>query len=85
MTHKSELAVLVREASTSKAKSKGARCWKRKKGKGTAVTATASTGGAPPTDLKRNGKGKVGGSQLSKANDVCIHYHEKGHWKRECP
>ncbi|KAL0458844.1 UNVERIFIED_CONTAM: hypothetical protein Slati_0511600 [Sesamum latifolium] len=47
MTHKSEPAVLVGEASTSKAKGKGARCWKRKKGKGTAVTATASTGGAP--------------------------------------
>ncbi|KAL0386324.1 UNVERIFIED_CONTAM: Retrovirus-related Pol polyprotein from transposon RE2, partial [Sesamum radiatum] len=44
-THKSEPAVLVREASTSKAKGKGVKRWKRKKGKGTAVTATASTGG----------------------------------------
>ncbi|KAL0439300.1 UNVERIFIED_CONTAM: hypothetical protein Slati_2413000 [Sesamum latifolium] len=35
-THKSEPAVLVGEASTSKAKGKGARHWKRKKGKGTA-------------------------------------------------
>ncbi|KAL0451187.1 UNVERIFIED_CONTAM: hypothetical protein Slati_1096800 [Sesamum latifolium] len=34
-THKSEPAVLVGEASTSKAKGKGARRWKRKKGKGT--------------------------------------------------
>ncbi|KAL0394576.1 UNVERIFIED_CONTAM: hypothetical protein Slati_4423800 [Sesamum latifolium] len=34
MTHKSEPAVLVGEASTSKAKGKGARRWKRKKGKG---------------------------------------------------
>ncbi|KAL0401702.1 UNVERIFIED_CONTAM: hypothetical protein Slati_4200100 [Sesamum latifolium] len=83
-TRKSEPSVLVGEASTSKAKGKGARCWKRKKGKGTAVTATASTGGAPPAP-KGKGKGKVGGSQQSKANDVCIHCHEKGHWKRECP
>ncbi|KAL0394784.1 UNVERIFIED_CONTAM: hypothetical protein Slati_4444600 [Sesamum latifolium] len=35
-THKSEPAVLVGEASTSKAKGKGARRWKRKMGKGTA-------------------------------------------------
>ncbi|KAL0400421.1 UNVERIFIED_CONTAM: Transposon Ty2-B Gag-Pol polyprotein [Sesamum radiatum] len=30
------------------------------------------------------GKGKVG-SKPNKANDVCIHCREKGHWKRECP
>ncbi|KAL0457753.1 UNVERIFIED_CONTAM: hypothetical protein Slati_0402500 [Sesamum latifolium] len=46
-THKSEPAVLVGKASTSKTKGKGARRWKRKKGKGTAVKATASIGGAP--------------------------------------
>ncbi|KAL0433590.1 UNVERIFIED_CONTAM: hypothetical protein Slati_2693300, partial [Sesamum latifolium] len=83
-TRKSKPSVLVGEASTSKAKGKGARRWKRKKGKGTAVTATASTGGAPPTAPKEKGKGKVGGSQQSKANDV----HSlpwKGAWKRECP
>ncbi|KAL0406114.1 UNVERIFIED_CONTAM: hypothetical protein Slati_3925300 [Sesamum latifolium] len=45
-THKSEPAVLVEEASNSKVKGKGVRRWKRKKGKGTAVTATANTGGA---------------------------------------
>ncbi|KAL0319890.1 UNVERIFIED_CONTAM: hypothetical protein Sradi_5250500 [Sesamum radiatum] len=28
---------------------------------------------------------KVGGSQRSKANDVCMHCQGKGHWKRECP
>ncbi|KAL0319570.1 UNVERIFIED_CONTAM: hypothetical protein Sradi_5218500 [Sesamum radiatum] len=50
--HKSEPAVLVGEASTSKAKGNGARRWKRKKGKGIAVTATTSTGGAPPAVLK---------------------------------
>ncbi|KAL0434383.1 UNVERIFIED_CONTAM: hypothetical protein Slati_2772600 [Sesamum latifolium] len=84
-THKSEPAVLVGEASTSKAKGKGARRWKRKKGKGTAITATASTGGAPPAAPKRKGKGKVGGFQRSKANDICMHCQGKGHWKRECP
>ncbi|KAL0406197.1 UNVERIFIED_CONTAM: hypothetical protein Slati_3933600 [Sesamum latifolium] len=57
-THKSEPAVLVGDASTSKAKGKGIRCWKRKKGKGTAITATASTGGAPVA-LKGKHKGKV--------------------------
>ncbi|KAL0319580.1 UNVERIFIED_CONTAM: hypothetical protein Sradi_5219500 [Sesamum radiatum] len=40
--HKSKPAVLVGEASTSNAKGKGSRCWKRKKGKGQAVPATAS-------------------------------------------
>ncbi|KAL0434149.1 UNVERIFIED_CONTAM: hypothetical protein Slati_2749200 [Sesamum latifolium] len=58
MTHKSESTVLVGEASTSKAKGKGARRWKRKKGKETTVTSTASTGGAPAAP-KRNDKGKV--------------------------
>ncbi|KAL0455672.1 UNVERIFIED_CONTAM: hypothetical protein Slati_0906400 [Sesamum latifolium] len=82
--NKSEPAVLVREASTSKAKDKGARHWKRKKGKGTAVTATTSTGDAPAAPTGK-GKGKVGGSQRSRANDVCMHCQGKGHWKRECP
>ncbi|KAL0434997.1 UNVERIFIED_CONTAM: hypothetical protein Sradi_0207600 [Sesamum radiatum] len=44
-THKSEPAVLVGEASTSKAKDKRDGRWKRKKGKGQTVTATAGTGG----------------------------------------
>ncbi|KAL0439755.1 UNVERIFIED_CONTAM: hypothetical protein Slati_2458500 [Sesamum latifolium] len=57
----------------------------RKKGKGTVVTATTSTGGAPPAAPKGKGKGRVGGSQRSKANDVCMQCQEKGHWKRECP
>ncbi|KAL0402107.1 UNVERIFIED_CONTAM: hypothetical protein Slati_4240600 [Sesamum latifolium] len=73
------------EASTSKAKGKGAKRWKRKKGKGTAITATASTEGAPPAAPKGKDKGKVRGSQQSRANDVCIHCHGKGHWKRKCP
>ncbi|KAL0294058.1 UNVERIFIED_CONTAM: hypothetical protein Sradi_6905100 [Sesamum radiatum] len=82
-THKSELVVLVVETSTSKVKRKGARCWKRKKGKGTAVTGTASTGGALAAPTVK-GKGKVGGSHRSRANDVCMHCYGKGHWKREC-
>ncbi|KAL0367252.1 UNVERIFIED_CONTAM: hypothetical protein Sradi_3615300 [Sesamum radiatum] len=81
-THKSEPAVLEGEASTSKAKGKGARRWKRKKDKGTTVTTTASTGAAPPAAPKGKGKGKVGSFQRSKTNDVCMHCHGKGHWKR---
>ncbi|KAL0285562.1 UNVERIFIED_CONTAM: Retrovirus-related Pol polyprotein from transposon RE2 [Sesamum radiatum] len=46
---------------------------KGKKGKGTAVTATASTGGAPPAAPKGKGKGKVGGSQrLKEMMSACI-------------
>ncbi|KAL0405708.1 UNVERIFIED_CONTAM: hypothetical protein Slati_3884700 [Sesamum latifolium] len=85
MTYKSEPVVLVGEALTFKAKGKGARRWKRKNGKGMAVAATTSTGGAPPAAPKGKGKGKVGGSQRSKANDVCMHCQGKGLWKRECP
>ncbi|KAL0409708.1 UNVERIFIED_CONTAM: Retrovirus-related Pol polyprotein from transposon RE2 [Sesamum radiatum] len=43
---------------------KGARRWKRKKGKGMAVTATASTRGAPPAAPKGKGKGNVRSSQV---------------------
>ncbi|KAL0458416.1 UNVERIFIED_CONTAM: putative transposon Ty5-1 protein [Sesamum latifolium] len=82
-TYKSEPAVLVGEASTSKAKGKRAGRWKRKKGKGKAVIATASTGGAPAAPTGKD-KGKVGGSQRSRANDVCMHCQGMGHWKREC-
>ncbi|KAL0439611.1 UNVERIFIED_CONTAM: transposon Ty1-A Gag-Pol polyprotein [Sesamum latifolium] len=57
-THKSEPAVLIGVASTSKAKGKGARRWKRKKGKRTAVTATASTGGAPLLPRREKAKGR---------------------------
>ncbi|KAL0284641.1 UNVERIFIED_CONTAM: Transposon Ty1-ML2 Gag-Pol polyprotein [Sesamum radiatum] len=77
-THKYEPSVFVGEASTSKAKGKGTRRWKRKKEKGMAITATASIGGAPPTAPKGKSKGKVRGSQQSRANDVCIHCYGKG-------
>ncbi|KAL0373405.1 UNVERIFIED_CONTAM: hypothetical protein Sradi_3256200 [Sesamum radiatum] len=81
-TKKSEPWVLVGEASTSKAKGKGARRWKRKKGKAKAAASALSAPVAPVGMDK--GKGKVD-SKPNKANDVCIHYREKGHWKRECP
>ncbi|KAL0292717.1 UNVERIFIED_CONTAM: hypothetical protein Scaly_2580000 [Sesamum calycinum] len=42
--------------------------------------------GAPTTPTgKGKGKGKVRGYQRSKANDVCMHCQQNGHWKRECP
>ncbi|KAL0448990.1 UNVERIFIED_CONTAM: hypothetical protein Slati_1455400 [Sesamum latifolium] len=44
----------------------------------------ATTHKSEPAVLGK-GKGKVGGSQWLKANDVCIHCQGKGHWKRECP
>ncbi|KAL0439613.1 UNVERIFIED_CONTAM: hypothetical protein Slati_2444300 [Sesamum latifolium] len=50
--HKFEPTVLVREASISKEKGKRVGHWKRKKGNGRAVAATASARGssaAPPT------------------------------------
>ncbi|KAL0439402.1 UNVERIFIED_CONTAM: hypothetical protein Slati_2423200 [Sesamum latifolium] len=77
-THKSAPAVLVGEASTSKTKGKRAGRWKRKKGKGKAVATTASAKGGP-TGPKGKGKGKVGGSQWSKSNNVCMHCKGKGH------
>ncbi|KAL0401990.1 UNVERIFIED_CONTAM: hypothetical protein Slati_4228900 [Sesamum latifolium] len=82
-TRKFEPSVLVGEASTSKAKGKGARRWKRKKGKRTAVTATAAPGCSSYCP-EGKGKGRSGFSAI-KANNVCIHCHGKGHWKRECP
>ncbi|KAL0455452.1 UNVERIFIED_CONTAM: hypothetical protein Slati_0884400 [Sesamum latifolium] len=83
-THKSAPAVLVGEASTSKAKGERAGHCKRKKGKVKAVAATVSAEGALAAP-KGKSKGKVGGSQWSKANDVCMHCQGKVHWKRECP
>ncbi|KAL0283648.1 UNVERIFIED_CONTAM: hypothetical protein Sangu_2876700 [Sesamum angustifolium] len=77
-THKSASAVLVGEASTSNAKCKRPGCWKRKKGKGKVNTSIASTEGAPAAvGRKGKGKGKLGGSERSKANDVCMHCQRK--------
>ncbi|KAL0410994.1 UNVERIFIED_CONTAM: hypothetical protein Slati_3689100, partial [Sesamum latifolium] len=85
-THKSAPAVLVREVSTTKVNDKRAGRWKMNKGKGKVVAATASAPSAPVAPLGMGkGKVKVGDSQRSKANDVCMHCQGKGHWKRECP
>ncbi|KAL0448810.1 UNVERIFIED_CONTAM: hypothetical protein Slati_1437400 [Sesamum latifolium] len=84
-THKSVLAVLVREVSTSKAKAKRVGRWKRMKGMEKVIAAIASAEGAPAAPVgKGKGKGKVGGSQRSRANDIHMHCHGKGHWKRLC-
>ncbi|KAL0307582.1 UNVERIFIED_CONTAM: hypothetical protein Sangu_3022600 [Sesamum angustifolium] len=77
-THKYVLAVLVGEASTSKAKGKRVGCYTRNKGNGKVVVATTNTEGAPTAPT---GKGQ--GSQRSKINDVCMHCQGKRHWKRE--
>ncbi|KAK4380943.1 hypothetical protein Sango_3017100 [Sesamum angolense] len=85
-TDKSAPTVLVEEASTSKAKDKRAGRWKRKKGKGKVTTPTTSAESAPAAASGNGkGKGKAGGSQRSKANDVCMHSKGKGHWRRKCP
>ncbi|KAL0402044.1 UNVERIFIED_CONTAM: hypothetical protein Slati_4234300, partial [Sesamum latifolium] len=57
-THKSEPAVLVGEASTSKAKGKGARRWKRKKGKGTDGHSHCQHRGCSSCCPEGKGKGK---------------------------
>ncbi|KAL0294727.1 UNVERIFIED_CONTAM: Retrovirus-related Pol polyprotein from transposon TNT 1-94 [Sesamum calycinum] len=81
-TYKFALAGIGRRGFYLKAKAKRA---ERKKRTEEAVAATASAAGAP-TGPVRMGKEKlkVGGSQWSRANDVCMHCQEKGHWKREC-
>ncbi|KAK4404308.1 hypothetical protein Sango_0799400 [Sesamum angolense] len=58
-THKSASTILVGEVLTSKAESKRAGCWKRKKGKRKVTTATTSAEGGPTTSSgKSKGKGK---------------------------
>ncbi|KAL0387588.1 UNVERIFIED_CONTAM: hypothetical protein Sradi_2640600 [Sesamum radiatum] len=81
-TKKFELSVLVREASTSKVKDKGARRWRRKKGKVKVATSALSAPIAPMGKGKI--KGKVG-SKLIRKNDVCMHCRENDHWKTEWP
>ncbi|KAL0427488.1 UNVERIFIED_CONTAM: hypothetical protein Slati_2923600 [Sesamum latifolium] len=83
--HKSEPAVLVGEASTSKAKGKGARRWKKRRRARERRSQPLLAPEVLPSAPKEKGKWKVGGSQRSKANDVCMHCQGKGHWKRECP
>ncbi|KAL2230608.1 UNVERIFIED_CONTAM: hypothetical protein Sindi_1655200 [Sesamum indicum] len=80
MTYKSMPAVLVAEASTSKAKGERAGCWKKKSGKKKAIATTASAPSAPtaPMGMKKQ-KEKVDGSERSKAIDVCMHCQGKRH------
>ncbi|KAL0329252.1 UNVERIFIED_CONTAM: hypothetical protein Sradi_4911900 [Sesamum radiatum] len=80
MTHKSGPSILIGEALISKANNKRAGRWKRKKGKGKTIAATAHAPSTPITPV-RIGKGKVKapGSQGSKANDVYIHCQGKSH------
>ncbi|KAL0394469.1 UNVERIFIED_CONTAM: hypothetical protein Slati_4413100 [Sesamum latifolium] len=57
-----------------------------KKGKGTAITATASTGGAPPYCPKGKGKRKRSGVLSSRRQMMCAFIAmERDTWKRECP
>ncbi|KAL0404220.1 UNVERIFIED_CONTAM: hypothetical protein Sradi_2062800 [Sesamum radiatum] len=85
-THKSALVVMVGEVSTSKREGKRAECWKKKKEKRKAIAPTTSAPSARTAQMGMGkGKGKVGGSQRSRANDVCMHCQGKGDWKRECP
>ncbi|KAK4383227.1 hypothetical protein Sango_2796500 [Sesamum angolense] len=59
-THKSGPTILVGEASTSKAKDKRVGRYKRMKGKGKVIAATASAEHAPTAPIgKGKGKGKV--------------------------
>ncbi|KAL0448859.1 UNVERIFIED_CONTAM: hypothetical protein Slati_1442300 [Sesamum latifolium] len=66
-------------------KGKGARRWKRKKGKGTAVTATASTGGAPPAARRKRAKGRLGVLSGQRQMMCACIAKERGIGKRECP
>ncbi|KAL0291152.1 UNVERIFIED_CONTAM: hypothetical protein Sradi_7032900 [Sesamum radiatum] len=55
---------------------------KKGKGKAVAITTCAPNALVLPVGMG-NGKGKAQISQLSKTNDICMHFQEKGHWKRK--
>ncbi|KAL0457696.1 UNVERIFIED_CONTAM: hypothetical protein Slati_0396800, partial [Sesamum latifolium] len=83
-THKFEPAVLVGEASTSKRKARvpdAGRGRREKERRSQPLLAPRVLPCSPDGKGQREGWG----SQRSRANDVCIHCHGKGHWKRECP
>ncbi|KAL0423420.1 UNVERIFIED_CONTAM: hypothetical protein Sradi_0876800 [Sesamum radiatum] len=88
MTKKSTPSILVGEASTSKVKGKRAEHWKRNKGKAKAKAIIAAKyakrASVAPLGIGK-GKRKIGTQQQSRANDICAHCREKGHWKRDCP
>ncbi|KAL0313389.1 UNVERIFIED_CONTAM: hypothetical protein Sradi_5738200 [Sesamum radiatum] len=79
-TKKSEPSVLVREASTSKAKGREARRWKRKKGK---AKAAASALSAPVPVAVGKGKGREGRFHPTRRM-MSAYIAGKGYW-RECP
>ncbi|KAK4390338.1 hypothetical protein Sango_2097100 [Sesamum angolense] len=56
------------------------------KAKAKTIVTAKDTKSAPvaPVGIGK-GKRKMGTQQRSRANDICSHCHEKGHWKRDCP
>ncbi|KAK4407825.1 Retrovirus-related Pol polyprotein from transposon TNT 1-94 [Sesamum angolense] len=85
---KSVPSVLIGEALTSEAKDKRAGRQKRKKGKAkvkTIVIAKDAKSASITLVGISKGKRRIGTQQDSRANDICAHYREKEHWKRDCP
>ncbi|KAK4400512.1 hypothetical protein Sango_1157300 [Sesamum angolense] len=83
-TKKSTPFVVVGEASIYKAKGKRAGHWKRKndKAKAKAVIAAKDAKNALIAPLGMGkGKRKIDTQQQSRANNICAHCLEKGHWK----
>ncbi|KAL2230603.1 UNVERIFIED_CONTAM: Retrovirus-related Pol polyprotein from transposon TNT 1-94 [Sesamum indicum] len=80
-TKKFAPSVLLGDASTSKAKGKGARRWRRKKGKANAAASGLSTLVAPVGMPKVKGRWVPSQGQMM---SLCI-AGKKGHWKRVCP
>ncbi|KAK4389517.1 hypothetical protein Sango_2288700 [Sesamum angolense] len=80
MIKRSQLAVMLGEALTSK-KGKKARRWKNKIKTKSTVLASKPVVKAPIV-----GKGKKKEvPKASTAKDACHYCHEKGHWNRNCP
>ncbi|KAL0378760.1 UNVERIFIED_CONTAM: hypothetical protein Sradi_3181500 [Sesamum radiatum] len=78
-----EKSAPVGEASTSKAKGKGAQYWRRKKGKTESTTVGAQSAPVAPLGMGKGKRKAVRQSWIPK--DICVNCREMGHWKRECP